>query len=331
MTKRLTELRIGEVSLVDKAANKRKFLIMKSEEGGGTMGDLIFKDVDEAVAKVLKAIAEDKKYLDVIKFSEDNADLLEAVMTGDKDAVAMVKSILSGGADTVKVMKSAFGDEMKGTESEMTLAAAMSLLTAVEGDLPEAAVEKMTKMLGLPEKKEDYGTIKKNDDGSYNLESIPEEMRTMVEGLWKSSEAQAEAIKKAEKRADDQETVLKAERNTRILKEFVQKAGEFKSLSVDADKFGAILKSASESMSKEDFEELNRVLKAADDNATNLFKEYGHSLDNENDDKTAFAKLEKAAGVIATRDGISKEVAFVKAMDEHPDLAKAELAERNSH
>jgi len=149
----------------------------------------------------------------------------------------------------------------------------------------------------------------------------------MVEELWKANETNAEAIKKAEAKAEETDKILKAERDERLLKEFVTKADGFKNLSVKSDVFGKILKKISAALSDDENKELDRVLKSADDNITNLFKEYGHDNDND-DDASAVAQLEKAAVTIAKRDGITKEVAFVKAMDENPELAKKELAER---
>jgi len=317
MATRLTKLKIGEVSLVDKAANKRKFLIMKSE-GGDTMGDLVLKNVDEDLAKILKAIAEDKKFVDVLKFAEGNEAFLKAVMEGD---VELMKSVLAGSEFATKVVKSILEGESK-TEAEV----AMDLLDSIEGDLSEETVAAITKMAGI-KKKANITTIKKNDDGSFDLSDITEEIRPMVEELWKANETNAEAIKKANDRAEENEKILKAERDERLLKEFITKADGFKNLSVKSDVFGKILKKISAALSDDENKELDRVLKSADDNITNLFKEYGHNNDGD-DDTSAIAQLEKAAGVIAARDGITKEVAFVKAMDENPELAKKELAER---
>lgn len=317
MTKRLTELKVGEVSLVDKAANKRKFLIMKSEEGGGTMGDLILKGVSDDLAKILKAIAEDGKYLDILKFAEGNEEFLGAVIAGD---VELMKSILKGDEKIVKVFKSSIDT------GEINVDLVLEAIAAI-GEMSEEDVAAVTKAVGADKKASDFTAIKKDADGNYDLSAVPEEVRPMVAELWKANEEHAEAIKKANDRADAQEAVIKKERDERVLKEFVTKADGFKNLSVKADLFGSILKKAAEALTDDEYAELDRVLKSADDSITSLFKEHGHNLEGD-DDSSAIAQLEKAAVVIAKRDGITKEAAFVKALDENPEMAAAERAER---
>ena len=52
----LTDLEVIEVSLVDKAANKRNFLILKNK-GDGNMNELIL-NVEQGHEEILKAIAD---------------------------------------------------------------------------------------------------------------------------------------------------------------------------------------------------------------------------------------------------------------------------------
>ena len=80
-----------------------------------------------------------------------------------------------------------------------------------------------------------------------------------------------EALDKAEARAaeaderiEKAESIAKAERDQRITKEFVAKAEQFAHVAGDTSEFGRILKSASESLSKEDFDLLQERLAACE-------------------------------------------------------------------
>ena len=97
-----------------------------------------------------------------------------------------------------------------------------------------------------------------------------------------------EALDKAEARAADAdariekaENLAKAERDARVTKEFVAKAEQFAHVAGDTSEFGRILKSASESLSKEDFDLLEQRLTAANEQIDKgeLFKQAGEDGD----------------------------------------------------
>lgn len=97
-----------------------------------------------------------------------------------------------------------------------------------------------------------------------NKADLPEPVRKALE---KAEEA--EKLAKAErealaKRVEDSETIAKAERDLRVTREFVAKAAGYSALSIEAEKFGPVLKAASETLSKEAYEAIETVLKAAD-------------------------------------------------------------------
>ena len=99
-----------------------------------------------------------------------------------------------------------------------------------------------------------------------------------------------EALDKAEARAaeaderiEKAESIAKAERDQRITKEFVAKAEQFAHVAGDTSEFGRILKSASESLSKEDFDLLQERLAAANEQIDKgeLFKQAGAAGDGQ--------------------------------------------------
>lgn len=345
---RLTDLKVIEVSLVDKAANKRKFLVYKNE-GVSNMNEVtlqlndgleaLFKALAEAAnkdgsfSKYLEAVQkedvqksltslEDKDIVTIIKATEDK-DAKDALIKVIEKALPLdvIAAILKSGDEVeTEIVKAGVSDKAKDA-----LRVAVRALSIAKGELPKDLMATIAKVgnfeMPAPVEVQDPSEIKKNEDGSLDLSGIPKEMRPAVEQLWKQQEA-------ATVKAEETERVLKAEREERITKEHITKAEGYKNLSVEVDKFGPILKKVSEALNKDELAEFDRVLKGADDSLEGFLKEIGSNAGNEDaDDKSAFGQLTKAAEVIAKRDNITKEQAFVKAMDENPDLAAKDQEE----
>ena len=115
----------------------------------------------------------------------------------------------------------------------------------------------------------------KKDDGAVDLpvevyeyiESLESANAEMVDELEKvaawvedddaimkaADPAIVEIVKAAEERAEAAEQIAKAERDFRLEREFIAKAGELDNLSVDPEAFGRVLKSASEVLDAEVF------------------------------------------------------------------------------
>lgn len=108
------------------------------------------------------------------------------------------------------------------------------------------------------------------------------EVRALVEKAEADAAVEKSEREKLAKRVEDAEKLAKAERDERLTRDFVAKAETFKALPVEAEKFGPVLKAASESLSKEEFEALETVLKAADEQIakSELFKEQGSSRES---------------------------------------------------
>jgi hypothetical protein len=92
------------------------------------------------------------------------------------------------------------------------------------------------------------------------------------------AETEAQELRKS---AEEATSLAKAERDIRVTREFVAKAEKFTSLTVDPAVFGPVLKSASEKLTADESAELDRVLKAADEQLrqSGLLKEAGVSGD----------------------------------------------------
>lgn len=98
------------------------------------------------------------------------------------------------------------------------------------------------------------------------------------EPVRKALEAQAEAIKKADERAERAEKAAEVERDQRVAAEFVGKAEELVThLPTDSATFGPVLRAASESLTAEQFTALETVLRGANEQleASAMFSELG--------------------------------------------------------
>lgn len=279
----------------------------------------------------------------------------EVILNVSTDEDAEVLKSVAGNGGLLKILRSVAKSDVKfsevlakaGLSEDATTAVktALKALESVKGELPEDIIKTLADMAGYKypeEPKEPDAAMEskaKGDpalsedeackavmkaDGSLDSEKIPVAMRPFVELLWKQNRANTAALATSE-------AVLKQERDERKMKEFIAKAADLKHLSVDPARFGPVLKSASEAMPTAMYEELDRVLKAADKGMSASFKELGSAGgDLEGDRATATDQLTRKAEEIRKRDGgkITIEQAFLKALDEHPDLAKKERQER---
>lgn len=329
----LTEVEVQEVSLVDRAANKRKFLMLKAQGKGAknmNTNELIL-DVEEGMEDIIKAIAlvedpgEQEAEIEKMAALSDKSKrackmalrLLNAVKTDMPNDIMKKLAEMAGYGYAAPEKKEATAKQQEGyakpQEDEQTVEQKKAKAKAEEDKLKAAAA--------AGKGKTNYG-YKLKKDGTPDFEDMPQEMRPMVESLWKQSE---DSIRKAQAL----ENTLHQEREERRTKEFIAKAAGFEHLSIEADKFGPILKKVAEALDETEFNEMNRILKAADDSLGVVFKEIGSN--NEPDESNIYVKIDKEAVKIAKRDGITREQGYVKALDENPELAKQERLERDKH
>lgn len=286
---RLKDLDVIEVSLVPKGANRRRFLLFKSEEE------------EDPMEEILKAILE---------------------------------TPLENEAKVEEVLKAAnLSEKAKGA-----VRGALKILSAYKDELPKDIMKTLAGLAGYgyPEptqkqkgkdddddKKKKYGypAPVKKEDGSWDFSGVPEEVRPMVEALWKEH---LEEVKKRE----ELERVLKEERDKQARKEFIQKAAtEFASLPTKPEEFGLVLKGLAEK-APEEYAKLEGVLKAADEaiRKSALFSEIGCS--GGFGGGTAMTKIEAAANSLVQKDAnMTREQAIAKALEVHPELYTEYLQE----
>lgn len=268
----LADVDVEFVSLVDRAAVRdpvnrqepNRFLLWKRDttSQGGPMTTLTKELLDQLGDPVAKE--------DELKSYVTKAD-------GSDDVVAA----LTGAARLLAAHK-----------ADLPFDALLELSKAADIDLQ---LEKAGPKFGTPEWEEKYGTGAKKPEPktaaelveSLKKSDMPTEVVDQVESaLAKAAEADdlkkadpetRARIEKAEKRAEAAETIAKEERNTRLTREFVAKAEKLDGLTVKAEKFGPVLKSAAEKLTKEEFEELETVLKASSEQIKqgDLFTEAG--------------------------------------------------------
>jgi predicted transcriptional regulator len=161
-----------------------------------------------------------------------------------------------------------------------------------------------------------------SDADDLNKADLPPAVRARIEKLEKDAADKDSRLEKAEKMA-------KQERETRLIREFVEKAEQYDALSQDPLEFGPVLKSAHEAMSSEHFDALETLLKAANEQVRqgDLFKEQGKGGDGPKGGD-AYSELAKAAKELRKEDrSLSPTAALEAAMANDPELQAKYLAE----
>lgn len=274
-----------EVSFAKRGVNQRRFLVLKSQDGEEIMIPENLKDVVE----VLKG------------------DLPEDVEQRLKDEVKKAGMSEKGTAAVKMALKilSKFKDELP--------RGLMESLARVGGyAMPKPQTKEAPPPKPKEPKPEDFLTPITKEDGSYDMETVPEKVRPFVEALWKSKDAEAKIQKER-----DELTAAK------VLKEFVEKAGSYENLNTTADDLGPILKEISEKCGEEIFKKVETVLKAADAQV----KEAGVTDQSGSDNSSGSAgdveaQIEAKVKAIAKEDKISNSAAYNKFMstDEGAEL-----------
>jgi hypothetical protein len=313
----LTDLDVEWVSLVDRAAVRdpveqsepNRFLIWKRDQsqGGHPMSNL----TKELLAQLGDPVEKEDALGKLVERAEDS-DTAALAVSGAARLLHTVKSDLTPEA-LAEVVKAA-GLELPEPEAQVFKAEnAAEVVKALKGaDVPEAVVKEVEEALATAAEKAE---LEKAD-------LFP----AVKAALAKAEEDRKEATRKAE----EAERIAKEERDTRLNKEFVVKAEGFKGLTVEAAKFGPILKAASEKLDKSDFDELDRILKAADEQIVKgeLFKEAGGHGPAPSD---AFEEATRKAEELRKSDSsLTKEQALEKALDADSDLQSRYLAEMRS-
>lgn len=175
-----------------------------------------------------------------------------------------------------------------GTMTEQEMRAAVEKAERDATELRKQLEEQTTLKADLKKAQDEVAELKKattaddsTDDDDLSKADLPEAVRKRLEKAEQAAEqAEKDAIEriaKAEKVAQESADIAKAERDARVTREFITKAEAYRALPVEAEKFGPVLKSVSEKLTKEEAEAIDTLLKAVDEQiaAGELFKEQG--------------------------------------------------------
>lgn len=273
----LKELKVAEVSLVDKPANRRRFLILKQENG---------MQQEDVLKAVLEAELEDEGKVDTVLKA---AGLSENAQAATKGALRLLNAFkeempkdifsklaeCSGYPPPEPATKAAVAETPEEKQKRLEEEAAAAAV---------AAAAKQAKA-----KKEDGPVVKA--DGSLDLSGVPEEVRPAVEAIWKSHQ---EAVAKAEQLQKS----LDEEKTRRRTAEFIQKAEQqYSNLPGTTPVDLAPVLMAIEGSAPEAYAKLETVLKAADVAIKQglLFKSIGSDKGSDGSGNSAWVRIEAAA------------------------------------
>ena len=219
-------------------------------------------------------------------------------------------------------------------------------------EMPAFIKEKMEEEDEMPMKKMKHkGKMKKDDDDSVEipsevydyietLESANAELVDAIEKMAKEQQDEqdeilksadprlVEIVKGLEERASAAETIAKAERDHRLVQEYIAKAGTLKNLPIKAEEFGSVLKNVAEALTEEQFSAIWQVLNAANSNLSKagLFNEIGKSSTPDNDGP--LANIEKVATALRQANPLlTREQSIAKAVETDANLYKQYIKE----
>lgn len=350
MAKHLHDLEAAEVSIVKRGANKRKFLVLKSADGGDSTVKKLMKMLmgadKNAMAKVAKAV-EGMGGTEPGAGIDDRAQqALKAVgriLEPFKDQITddMVDQVLSeigiqcddGGGMGGEEDGTADGDVAKAHMEAMKEWAIPEKIKSIHHTEAmksamgayKSAVEKLGYAM-YPSPQPDMtnkgadgadkgGDVEKQaimkSDGTLNLEAVPAEVRPAVELIYKAQVAE-------KNRADSLAAELKKERDTRREKEFVAKADSFTHFSGDKAKLAKdlmALQDASQAAYDTMISNLELVEKQAKQIDQDIFREIGTGRAGITGGD-AYAKIEALADgmVQKSTDGLTRDAAIQKVL-----------------
>lgn len=286
----LLNLDVREVSLVDSPAIRRRFLVVKRDEGTDQMSvneepisDVIETETEALVTDSLNDI--EKAY----HASED-----------DDSSEAQAEKGAHEDEDEEKQLEEKSEDE-EPSKKKKVKKETVKMDETIQPSIPVS--------------------FSKRDDGSYDLAGVPEEMQATVEAICKQHDA---AIEKAAQL----EEILKAERDERLRRDFVEKAEkEFSNIPGTAVEIGLLLKSLHD-LDSDVAEKVEGVFKSVDAQLSTgaIFEEVGtQAADVE---VTAWNKIEKQAEELITNGvEVSKAAAISKVLELNPKLYSEYLKE----
>jgi len=252
-----------------------------------------------------------KKYFIVKEDRELKEDILKAILETDEGEIS-------------RILKET---RLEGEAAEV-LESAAKLLKAYRDELPEYAMQILAKACGLqgpePKEKIDASAGQTGAEGKTALskESISR-MEPQTQAIVKQLLDENNAIK-AE--AQEARKIAKELKDEKILKEYIEKAGDLPNLPIEILKFAPVMKALGEEHPAE-FAEVYRVLKAADAllEKSAAFSEIGKAGQAGSAEARIYAK---ARAMVAKDCDLTFEEAIEKVMDLEPELYQQAEAER---
>lgn len=296
MPKALTELTTKEVSLVTRGAVNRRFAV-KKEDAMSSM-DLILKAVLEQEAEGEAAVL---------------AQLEKSEMSPKgRDAMLGVFRLMSAFRDEIPADVAKSAPKMAGYPEDTKKGKAKKDFPPAEGDDAEPDADDEEDKKFPPSKK------KASKEPATKTADMPPELRAQFEAV---NKAQQEAVEKAERL----EKALEVERDARLTKEFVEKAGKEFATIGPAGEVGSVLKSL-HGLGGDLAGKVEKLLKLAAERATqaNLFGQRGHDASMAHGaDNSAWGKIEKAAKEMVNKSAdttLSQAQAIDLVLKRNPEL-----------
>lgn len=330
MPNKLVNMQIKEVSAVDKAANGRKFIIMKRDgpEGGEVkkMSDESIKDKlfnfvkgmfgDDDSAKDLNQVLLERNADEIMwdltsAFRESVCSIIgDTSVTDKKTAVLNSLNQLFGALVDTGIVKS--GKKISATRIETLKSIHDQLGGLISGaELNNEGDGKVAK--------NDVEFLKGHPAGCMCQDCITK--RDVLAKSAASAGASEEIVKRMEtleKRNQELEEQVKKSADESKTKEFITKAAGFSHLGIKADELGPVLKTISDT-NPEGYAKVEETLRAANEQVAKgaLFAESGT-------DATGITEITKRvdsmAQEIMKRDGCTIEKARTKVYQENPEL-----------
>ena len=307
----LEEVDVPRVDLVRSPANRRKFVLFKSEEVN---------------------MEQKKDFEEVVPMKEDELQNANAEANVSTTAETPI---------SIEAQNATLTDEDRDV-----LRKVLELLQPLKEKLNPVLLETLVVAAGYP-KTGRYPTISPYPyphgypmpmkDIEKALENLPDEARERIlKALEEAEKREKELIEKERKALYDRLEALqkaneelrqKLEEQERLRreKEAIEKAArEFRNLPVKAEALGPILLKLESALTEDERKELFRVLKAADEvmAKAEFFKEIGSAVSESTIDDPQ-AKLERKAKELADKEGIPLQVAKAEVLKRDKELYRA--------
>jgi len=293
LPRKLVDLEVHAVAGVDKAANRRRFLVVKraeeSEDATTADHDGIANEKDQSILKAAWSIIAKHLGLSAKDATVQEASrIIEALPEAKEKGDTNMAQTGTQNVDLDAILKDA-SDEVK---------------AAVK-----AAFAKQEEKLAELQKQVDE--LSKKGEGNaddINKADLPEHVRKRLEDL--------------EKRAKEAEEIAKAEREARVRAEIRKRAEGYANVG-EVEKIAEAIYKA-QSVSAEFAEQLETLLKSAHERIEkgDLFKEFGSGAGDSA--STAWGKIEAAAAeIMKATPSMTRPQAIAKALEANPELEKA--------